>query len=336
MKSMDLRTLSEKQSLCTVIKFIAAWLVVNGHLFIFGNPSSPLTRFMNFGPCCVSLFLFFSGYGMIYSYKKKGDVYLKSFFSRRFVKLLIPLAIAYIITLPIYSFLKAPINWNDVFSTIFWGGPYLKFSWYVTEIAGIYLLFYITMRLKAQLVNKLIILSVEVLTLMSILFIANQPIWYIVSLPGFIAGIWYEYFERRVISKISFQSLITVITAAALVWFIAWQWHYTGGNFLSAYRYEFISMFLSATLFPVIVIALTFTVRSHPNPQISHSFYEVYLLQNAAMIIASSFTSGFIAYWILTMSLILGIAFVAYKIDTMISGMFTNTCINVGKTGRSI
>ncbi len=192
------------------------------------------------------------------------------------------------------------------------------------------------MRFRARLANKLIILSVEILILMAILFIVNQPIWYIVSLPGFIAGIWFEYFERRVISKISFQSLITVITAAALVWFIAWQWHYTGGYFLSAYRYEFISMFLSATLFPVIVIALTFTARIPPNPQISHSFYEVYLLQNAAMIIASSFTSGFIAYWILTMSLILGIAFVAYKIDTMISGMFTNTCVNIGKTGKSI
>lgn len=334
---MDLRTLSEKQSLCTVIKFIAALMVVNGHLFIFGNPSSPLTRLMNFGPCCVSLFFFLSGYGLIYSYRRKGDAYLKSFFSRRFVKLLIPLAIAYIITLPIYSLLKAPINWDDVFSTILWGGPYLKFSWYVTEIAVIYMLFYITMRFRAQLANKLIILSVEVLTLMSILFIANQPIWYIVSLPGFIAGIWYEYFEKRIISKISVQSLISITTATALVWFIAWQWHYTGGKFLIAYRYEFISMFLSAFLFPIIVIALTFTARiTPPNLQITHSFYEVYLLQNAAMIIASSFTSGFVAYWILTMSLILGIAFVAYKIDTMISGMFTNTCVNIGKTGKSI
>lgn len=261
---MDLRTLSEKQPLCTAIKFIAALLVVNGHLFIFGNPTGPLTRFMNFGPCCVSLFFFLSGYGLIYSYDNKGDAYLKSFFSRRFVKLLIPLATAYIITLPIYSFLKAPINWNDVFGTIFWGGPYLKFSWYVTEIAGIYLLFYSTMRLKAQLANKLIILSVEVLILMAILFIANQPIWYVVSLPSFIIGIWYEHFEKSIISKISIQSLISIITATALVWFIAWQWHYTGGKFLTAYRYEFISMFLSSLLFPVIVIALTFTVRITP------------------------------------------------------------------------
>lgn len=334
---MDLRTLSEKQSLCTVIKFIAALMVVNGHLFIFGNPSSPLTRFMNFGPCCVSLFFFLSGYGLIYSYKKKGDAYLKSFFSRRFVKLLIPLAIAYFITLPIYSLLTAPINWNNVFGTLLWGGPYLKFSWYVSEIAGIYLLFYVTMRCKKGLADKLIILSIEISILMAVLFIADQPIWYIVSLPGFIAGIWYQYFEKSIISRLSVQRILPFITIIALVWFIAWQWHYTGGKFLTAYRYEFISMFLSSLLFPVIVIALTFTVRiTPPNLQITHSFYEVYLIQNAAMIIASSFTSGFIAYWILTMSLILGIAFVAYKIDTMISGMFTNTCVNIGKTGKSI
>lgn len=192
------------------------------------------------------------------------------------------------------------------------------------------------MRFRAQLANKLIILSVEVLILMAILFIANQPIWYVVSLPGFIIGIWYEHFEKCIISKISIQSLISIITATALIWFIAWQWHYSGGKFLTAYRYEFISMFLSASLFPIIVIALTFIARITPNLQITHSFYEVYLLQNATMIMASSLTSGFIAYWILTMSLILVIAFVAYKIDTLISGMFTNTCINVGETGRSI
>ena len=261
---MDLKTLSEKQSLCTVIKFIAALLVVNGHLFIFGNPTSPLTRFMNFGPCCVSLFLFLSGYGLIYSYDNKGDAYLKSFFSRRFVKLLIPLATAYIITLPIYSLLKAPINWNNVFGTLLWGGPYLKFSWYVSEIAGIYLLFYVTMRCKKGLAYKLIILSIEISILMAVLFIADQPIWYIVSLPGFIAGIWYQYFEKSIISRLSVQRILPFITIIALVWFIAWQWHYTGGKFLTAYRYEFISMFLSSLLFPVIVIALTFTVRITP------------------------------------------------------------------------
>lgn len=334
---MDLRTLSEKQPLCMAIKFIAALLVVNGHLFIFGNPTGPLTRFMNFGPCCVSLFFFLSGYGLIYSYDNKGDAYLKSFFSRRFVKLLIPLATAYIITLPIYSLLKAPINWNNVFGTLLWGGPYLKFSWYVSEIAGIYLLFYVTMRCKKGLADKLIILSIEISILMAVLFIADQPIWYIVSLPGFIAGIWYQYFEKSIISRLSVQRILPFITIIALVWFVAWQWHYTGSQFLTAYRYEFISMFISALLFPIIIIALTYIVRiTPPDSQLIRSFYEVYLLQNTAVIIASSFTSGFIPYWILTISVTLFIAFVAFKIDTIISGMFANTCINVGKTGKSI
>ena len=304
---------------------MAALLVVNGHIFLFGNPTSPLTRYMNLGPCCVSLFYFLSGYGLIYSYKTRGNAYLKSFFSRRFIKLLMPLLVAYVITLPIYSLLKAPIDWQEVFSTILWGGPYLKFSWYVTEIAGIYLLFYITMRLKAKLVNKLITLSVEILMLMTVLFFANQPIWYIVSLPGFIAGIWYEYYEKRIISKITFQSLIFFIAITVLIWFIAWQWHYTGGFILTAYRYEFISMFVSALLFPIIVIALTFNSRiTPPDLLVTHSFYEIYLLQNAAMIISSFFSSDFPTYWVLTMMLTICIAFAAYKVDTSLARWVSN------------
>lgn len=69
--------LSQKRSLCDWVRYIAALLIVNGHLFLFYNPESILTPYMNLGACCVSIFFFFSGYGLMTSYERKGDAYLK-------------------------------------------------------------------------------------------------------------------------------------------------------------------------------------------------------------------------------------------------------------------
>ena len=323
---MTFSKLSDKTTLCTYIKYIAALLVVNGHLFIFGNPSSSLTPFMNLGPCCVSLFFFLSGYGLAYNYEKKGNTYLKSFFTRRITKLIIPLIVAYAVTLPVYLWLKGPIEWQEVFTTILWGGPYLKFSWYVSEILVVYILFYIAMRIGSDFRGKLNLLTLGIIAMMALLFIARQPLWYIVSLPGFIAGLWYKYFESRLLKVLTVRSLITLAAATAIIWFIAWQWRLTGNKILTAYRYEFTADFISALLFPIAIVMFTNLARPQlPPPIATRSFYEVYLLQSCAMIISKELADSFNAYWMLTMLTVIVVAYGAYWIDGRLTGLISHT-----------
>ena len=311
--------LSSKRQTCDVAKFLAALAVVNGHIVLFGNYDGILVRFMNLGACCVALFFFFSGYGLVFSYRKKGNDYLKSFLTHRLGKVVLPLIVAYAITLPVYAMQKGPINWYLLVETLGWGGPYLKYSWYVTEIIGVYVLFYVSMKNKMQLNSKLLILSMLVLIFMGVLWTTHQPIWYIVSLLGFIIGIWWQRYEEKVLSFLKKCNVPVLILVVAGMWFVVWQWPITGKNLLQAYRYEFAAMFVSAGLFPVLIALVIGAMRITPSDCcVTRSYYEIYLVQNCAMIIASSIAGSFASYWVYTMVAVLLISAIQFQIDRQI------------------
>lgn len=309
--------LYKKRGLCDIVKFIAALLVVNGHLMIFGNPDSELTPFMNLGACSVSVFFFFSGYGLMTSYAQKGESYLQGFFRRRIFKVLIPFMTAYAVTLPVYALLKGSIDWLMVLETLDWGGPYLKFSWYVTEIVALYCLFYFIMKLKVTMNAKLWLLTIAVVLSMGVMVALHQSSWYVISLPGFIIGIWFWKYEpslSKLVSNNYFLSLMVVL------WFFTWQWQFLGRDILPAYRWEYMSYFVYNACFVLAVIGLIYKIRyTFPISGVIYSSYEIYLMQNCAFIITGSIVSTFELYWIMSMALSVGIGFGMHKLDSRLT-----------------
>jgi peptidoglycan/LPS O-acetylase OafA/YrhL len=265
-----LKAICEKKELCNVVKFITALLVINGHLFLFGFDDANVSRFMNLGAYCVSIFFFFSGYGLTYSYQTKGRAYLSGFFSKRLLRVIIPLITAYAVTLPIYSFLRGPIEWKTVLNTLIWGGPYLKFSWYVTEIIVVYAIFYLTMILPFRYDVKLRFLTGAIVTMMAVLLVCHQPIWYVESLPGFIIGIWYQKYEGDVLQKISYTKLVLALAFFCLIWLFTWQWDLCGGQILTQYRFAFIALFVSNISFTLFVVN-ALMLSQMPPPHSSNS-----------------------------------------------------------------
>lgn len=117
--------LSNKRIITDITKFMAALLVVNGHTFMYYSGMPELSCWMNLGAQCVSLFLFFSAYGLMCAYEKRGEAYLQGFIPRRIGRILIPWVTAYIVSLSVYALFQGTIDWGDVLSTLYWGGPYL-------------------------------------------------------------------------------------------------------------------------------------------------------------------------------------------------------------------
>lgn len=319
------KPLSEKRNLCTLVKFIAALLVVNGHLFLFGRSQMEfMVPFMDVGACCVSLFFFFSGYGLMASFRSKGSAYLKNFGTRRLVRLIIPLLTAYCVSLIVYAWLVRPIDWQNVFSTLLWGGPYLRYSWYVTEIIVVYFLFYITMKLPIEQKHRLLALSALIVILMVSLYLARQPIWYIESLPGFIMGIWWEFYERRIGKKLTYSSVCTIAVISFCVWFVMWQWMLIGAPYLPAWRYALLAVLLADISFVVVVCAMIALSRFTP-PHIlpMRSFYEIYLIQNCVMILAGNISGQFFVKWSLTLFGVVVMGTLLYLINQRISTLMT-------------
>lgn len=323
--NLKVKPLYEKQSLCTWAKYIAALLVVNGHLFIFHSNNPEVASFMNLGACCVSFFFFMSAYGLMLNFSKKSFGYLSGFFRKRIVKIIIPLLIAYCITLPVYSLLVGPVNWKEVLITITWGGPYLKYSWYVTEIIIVYLLFYLSMKFGRNEKGRVIWLTISIVGLMLLLFITKQPTWYIISLPGFILGIWYQKYEKHIISYINSKSynwLLLSICSVGILWYIFWQWSSTFGVFLHQFRYLYVSYYLYNIFFVFFSISLILIYRfTPPGFALITSFYEVYLIQNCGVIISRSLSNNYLYFYILTFLITISIGYVQYLIDKKVQNL---------------
>lgn len=64
--------LSNKRIITDITKFIAALLVVNGHTFMYYSGMPEVVSWLNLGAQCVSLFLFFSEYGLMCAYENDG------------------------------------------------------------------------------------------------------------------------------------------------------------------------------------------------------------------------------------------------------------------------
>lgn len=250
--------LNRKRPLTDLAKFIAALLVVNGHLMIFGGAPDALATELNLGTLCVSLFLFFSGYGLMTSYAAKGQAYFHKFIRHRIGRVVLPLLTAYLVTLPVYRIFAGPIDWMKVLETVGWGGPYLRFSWYVTEIIGLYLLFYLTMRPTFLAVNvKVTILSVCIAIVMGTLAVLQQPLWYIVSLPAFVIGIWFQRYEELILRTTKgFRIVSTLLLSAALLVTFRWDFIAQRVEALSMYRYQYVSYYSVNVVFILLAIIL--------------------------------------------------------------------------------
>lgn len=286
----DRRHIYEKRELTDIIKYIAPLLVVNGHLFLFGGGPENLADELNIGPLCVSLFLFLSGYGLMHSYAGKGNRYLKGFISHRIGKVLLPLMTAYIVTLPVYRIVIGSFDWRTVISTLHWGGPFLKFSWYVSEIVILYLLFFISMKIMIKEKAKIWLLTSLVLLLTCVMIVTHQPIWYIESLPAFLIGIWFQKYEDTILA-LKLPSVIYYVSAMmlCLILSVSFHWHSITENLgiLTTFRYQYVAYFIMNIVF---VLSTVIIVKNMPSPKNKMRFckcyYEIYLMQNCAMLLA--------------------------------------------------
>ena len=148
------RRLCEKRNLTDSVKMIAAIAVVVCHLFTFYMHHPAWAAESQFGSLSVSIFFFLSGYGLMCSYSLKGKKYLEGFCIHRISKIIIPLLTAYIIYIPILRLINHTGGIIEAIQRLFSSNPLLPYSWYVTEITLLYLLFYLVMRLSTNVAGR--------------------------------------------------------------------------------------------------------------------------------------------------------------------------------------
>ncbi|MFK2380750.1 acyltransferase family protein [Bacteroides fragilis] len=206
-----------------------------------------------FGSLSVSIFFFLSGYGLMCSYSLKGKKYLEGFCIHRISKIIIPLLTAYIIYIPILRLINHTGGVIEAIQRLFSSNPLLPYSWYVTEITLLYLLFYLVMRFIPR--YKLPALSLAIVFMLAGMLLAGLPHWWINASPCFIIGLWYYKYEHPIMNqmnKVKKWHFITLI----LLFLCTYRLDIVQDHIqiLSRWRYTYASFYLVNILFILLVL----------------------------------------------------------------------------------
>lgn len=167
-----------------------------------------------FGQLMVTMFLFYSGYGIMESLKNKKN-YIKNFFSNRFLKTFIHFDLAVILYVfvalilhnkySLATYLLSFTGWTSIGNS----------NWFMFVILGLYLITYISnMIFSKKRFMGLIMTTFLSGMLIIFLYFFKEDWWYNIILC-YPCGMWYSYFkdyiEKFILTKYKYISLCLLI-----------------------------------------------------------------------------------------------------------------------------
>lgn len=192
-------------------KTCAPWL--NPKVVVHG-----LDVFVTIGYWFVGIFVFCSGYGLWKSFQEKPE-YLKGFFSRR----ILPLIVAFCTSSIIFQFARGQMNVNVSFfaSPFQVDGPDLAnpYAWYMIMLPVLYIGFYLAFRFCKKERTAILVTAVIALAYIAHCDFWMYGSWWYNAVPVFVIGIMVAKYEKTIIGKwkkhYAVNLIILVVLAAA-------------------------------------------------------------------------------------------------------------------------
>ena len=192
---------------------------------------------------------------------------------------------AYIIYIPILRLINHTGGIIEAIQRLFSSNPLLPYSWYVTEITLLYLLFYLVMRFIPR--YKLPALSLAIVFMLAGMLLAGLPHWWINASPCFIIGLWYYKYEHPIMNqmnKVKKWHFITLI----LLFLCTYRLDIVQDHIqmLSRWRYTYASFYLVNILFILLVLYILQKVNFGKNIKVTQNcYYEIYLMQGTVFLL---------------------------------------------------
>ena len=228
------------------------------------------------GQMIVVMFMFYSGYGIGESVKRKGYAYIKSFPMNRVLKTWLHFAIAIFI----YFILSLILHLNYSASRIalaFIGWTSIGNSnWYIFAVVVLYIITWISFSIakKNKLVAAAIVTALTVVYIIVMSFVKEN--WWFDTVLCYVAGLWYSFFKEKIEKVLTKNNIVwfAIVVVTAIGW---WHVHW--------YRSIPVMRILEALLFTVSFVTATLKVSVRNKPLIwmgKHTF-EIYILMRMPM-----------------------------------------------------
>lgn len=223
------------QDVSNSIKGIFAIIILFSHIrgYISLSPNNVFDTSFNIiisciGQLMVAIFLFYSGFGINESFKKKKN-YFDTFFKRRILKTWAHFVLAVLLFFIASFFVPESYSLKQyVFCWIGWESIGNS-NWFVFDILAIYLLVYFSAFIL-KLIGKennnsllCILTTIFAIFLWGMLFYFKRSTWWIDTIMCFPLGMWYSYFKSNIekfINSRKFSLWIVCIITIFIIWYI--------------------------------------------------------------------------------------------------------------------
>lgn len=235
--------------------------------------------FHTVGQAMVSMFLFYSGFGIMESIKRKGNMYIETIPKRRIFRTLINFDFAVLIYLALTLLLGSTPTISQTILSLIGIESLGNSNWYIFVILVLYLLTFTVFKLFSKMPNYISVfalgISVCVLILITHRFSLKPTYWYDTALC-YVFGAAYSL-SRKYIEKILNKNIFIYITATFLSVTL---------YFVLINRRLFFSMAANLVFAAaIILITMRVTLKNRILVWCGDHLFEIYILQRIPMII---------------------------------------------------
>lgn len=284
-KDFNKEYLSKNNTSC--IKGVFILIVFYSHLRTYmpyqASKDFIMMEIVNFlGQLMVTLFLFYSGYGVYESIKKKKNKYIKTIPKKRILRTLINFDIA-VLSFALINYIMGYGNsLKDILLSLIGWESIGNSNWYIFGIIGLYLLTYISFQLFDKDDQKAIF-TTWITTLIFMLFLKiykNGATYWFNTLLCYPLGMTYSYYKKQIENLIFNNKKYIITIIITIVSFLILK------NSISInYNYYYLMTF-AFTLF-VILITMKFNINNKVLKWFGDNLFWVYILQRIPMMILS-------------------------------------------------
>lgn len=273
----------------------------------------------------VAMFLFYSGYGMMESVKKKQFEYIKSIPTKRFPNLLLNYDLAVLLFFIMdWAIGKPQTIKNLLISFTAWNGIGNS-SWYIFVIFAMYIITFIVFLPKAFSNSKVIeFFSLVAMTGLAIALVfalkkADKPgFWYNTALL-FVIGFWYSYFKEAIEKIVMKNDIFYTIALAGVVFVYIYSYLHRWDRLL---MYTLWGICFCALM---ILLSMKISLRNEILKFLGSHVFSIYIIQRIPMIVLDSFGVSerhkyifLIASFALTVAMALIFEFFTNKLSSLI------------------
>lgn len=280
LKSFNNKYLSRETT--TAIKGIFVFLVFLSHFsqyYPFAEQNNVYSFIQqNTGQLIVTMFLFYSGYGIFESVKRKGSDYVKTFPKNRILKTLFHFDCAILLFYFLNLYLKRNFGIKDYLLALIGWTSIGNSNWFIFTIIILYLIVFISFIIfKNNHIRSLITVTVLTISYMLVLARFKENYWFntALCLP---LGLWYSYLKDFV-EKIAMKNNI-IYTLFCIFFAIVYYISFTNaqnGFFYVIWTLSFVAI--------ILLIIMKINICNKALIWLGNHVFSIYILQRIPMMI---------------------------------------------------